>query len=219
MNRQQESLKHKPSIAGNRAIRAHKRDVERKMLRDETLNRHRNLSAMSPLKENARNMKAGQKKSQEMKGEQDAKENRKQMLQKWKAERELKKKLQQREQGKKPMFRVTHIEPGTVPFSKPPPQRKHVDAPPVKIERRVTRASVAAAKPPAASTRSAQGRTSTTGKVNTTRPKQSNASGPSGTMRSSTRPSNNKPKGCHRSCASQSVDQGQRSSTSACCYG
>ena len=44
------------------------------------------------------------------------------MLQKWKAERELKKKLQQREQGKKPMFRVMHIEPGTVPFSKPPPQ-------------------------------------------------------------------------------------------------
>ena len=73
MNRRQESLKHKPSIAGNRAIRAHKRDVERKMLRDETLNRHRNLSAMSPLKENARNVKAGQKKSQEMKGEQDAK--------------------------------------------------------------------------------------------------------------------------------------------------
>ena len=53
-------------------------------------------------------------------------------------------------------------------------QRKRVDAPPVKIEGRVTRASVAAAKPPAASTRSAQGRTSTTGKVNTTRPKQSN---------------------------------------------
>jgi len=49
-------------------------------------------------------------------------ENRRQMLQKWKAERELKKKLQQREQGKKPMFRVTHVVPETVPFDKPLPK-------------------------------------------------------------------------------------------------
>ena len=72
MNRQQESLKHKKSVAGNRSLRAHKRDVERKIHRDETLSRHRNLSAMSPLKENVRNLKAGQKMSQAAKGKPDA---------------------------------------------------------------------------------------------------------------------------------------------------
>ena len=44
------------------------------------------------------------------------------MLQKWKAERELKKKLQQREQGKKPQFLVTHVVQETVPFDKPLPK-------------------------------------------------------------------------------------------------
>jgi len=57
MNRQQESLKHKKSVAGNRSLRAHKRDVERKIHRDETLSRHRKLSAMSPLKEKVSNLK------------------------------------------------------------------------------------------------------------------------------------------------------------------
>ena len=59
-------------MAGNRSLRAHKRDVERKIHRDETLSRHRNLSAMSPLKENVSNLKAGQKTSQAVKGKLDA---------------------------------------------------------------------------------------------------------------------------------------------------
>ena len=44
------------------------------------------------------------------------------MLQKWKAERELQKKLQQREQGKKPQFLVTRVATETVPFDKPLPK-------------------------------------------------------------------------------------------------
>ena len=56
MNRQK-SVKVKPSVAGNRALRAHNRDAERKKMRDETFTRHRNLSAMSPLRENRVNVK------------------------------------------------------------------------------------------------------------------------------------------------------------------
>lgn len=42
---------------------------------------------------------------------------RKEMLDKWKREKELKKKLEAQEKAKKKPFKVCHLEPSSMPFS------------------------------------------------------------------------------------------------------
>ncbi|XP_063442110.1 myb-like protein X isoform X2 [Mytilus trossulus] len=122
------AYKKKSSTIDKRALRLHRRSVEWKSNRDERLNSARNLESLSPLQEISHNSTVNQNyegktpsktnvesckvtKSQ-VKG--SVKENQqkviKDKLAKWKAEKELKKKLAAQEKAKNQPFKVTHVD-------------------------------------------------------------------------------------------------------------
>ncbi|XP_072017924.1 uncharacterized protein [Amphiura filiformis] len=110
-----------------RAMRLHRRSIDQRKMRDQTLLKQRGIEAMSPLKEvqNVTEKKvAPQKKASNRPiGKPQPKQatqtgDMKDRLKKWKEEKELKKKLTRQRQAK-PQFKVHHIQYEKTPFTVP----------------------------------------------------------------------------------------------------
>ncbi|XP_022235260.1 disks large-associated protein 5-like isoform X2 [Limulus polyphemus] len=107
----------------SRVLRAHRRTLDRKDIRHEQLSRRRNINSsnsttsfeVEPLAEFHKPKKSDGPKNQsnsEPAGQETNKAtNRREMLKKWKAERELKKKMEMHKH--KPVFRVGHVDHDT----------------------------------------------------------------------------------------------------------
>ncbi|XP_033645377.1 disks large-associated protein 5-like isoform X1 [Asterias rubens] len=143
---------------GKRIMRVKRRSVDQRSQRDTTFMRHRDVQKLAPLKENldANVQRSTLPPTAAAKKPVDANLTRKEMLQKWKKERDIKKTLE-KEKSKKPMFKVCKVvaekKPTNLSTSRtqknPAFKRTEVQT---KPERRVTRASTrtSASKPVAA---------------------------------------------------------------------
>ncbi|XP_052085181.1 uncharacterized protein LOC127722331 [Mytilus californianus] len=122
------AYKKKSSTIDKRALRLHRRSVEWKSNRDERLNSARNLESLSPLQEISHNATVNQNyegktpsktnvescKVTKSQVKDNVKENQQKLIKdklaKWKAEKELKKKLAAQEKAKNKPFKVTHVD-------------------------------------------------------------------------------------------------------------
>ncbi|XP_038057098.1 disks large-associated protein 5-like [Patiria miniata] len=149
-----------------RILRVKRRSVDQRMHRDETIMKQRNIGSLTPLRENTddniqkntshlttrvRQQKADKtlKKGVPVKAETAETQARRDLLQKWKMEKELKKKLAQDKERSKPKFKVCHVTKEKAPSMSSKTKAPASTKPQIQKEaplaqRRVTRASTKA---------------------------------------------------------------------------